>query len=423
MVIFFLYTSTTQTNRDREIILQYPKIKNSLKVETSIMGCLLSRDFAGTPPESGPDAVDYSLPENWVHIAGKKDGGGTAIPTGCRDHDAQPIAAEVRPNKPFADCFFIHPTIASGRSQGEKRREKGPDLLNTYYNCAIGDSHGESDQSCTKFWMVKLGAATAEHITAALGSPFNGECAMYVPAYRQITEACFDLNMETWAGQDNLDLAYNDIKSAFEYFLHNYCTKGRPFVLAGHSQGSGHACRLLKEMIDPSEDLRSRLICAYMPGCAIGLDTFQCVPVSTSPSDVNCWASWNTCAGKDMLCCVRMVFTGREITRKPVSVSPITWRIHPGKETEIPESENCSAGSIKIGMSAGDQSLSCVPKRCVQVCFDNPTQEELDESSTKKLGRYEFISMGRFFFDGSKPGRTLSEFCPKCSKQTPTFFL
>ena len=49
--------------------------------------------------------------------------------------------------------------------------------------------------------------------------------------------------------QKKIDVAYADVKRAFDYYLENY-NNGRPIIIAGHSQGSGHGMRILKEYFD-----------------------------------------------------------------------------------------------------------------------------------------------------------------------------
>ena len=50
-------------------------------------------------------------------------------------------------------------------------------------------------------------------------------------------------NLEHWAAlpgrEDALELAYTDIEAAFEHYLAEY-NNGRPFIIAGHSQGAQH---------------------------------------------------------------------------------------------------------------------------------------------------------------------------------------
>ena len=63
-----------------------------------------------------------------------------------------------------------------------------------------------------------------------------------------------ELGLEDVNSKQALDLAYLDVKTAFEYFLTHY-HKGEPIILVGHSQGSLHAARLLKEFFDGKSQL------------------------------------------------------------------------------------------------------------------------------------------------------------------------
>ena len=45
------------------------------------------------------------------------------------------------------------------------------------------------------------------------------------------------------------EIAYTDIKAAFQYYLSRYNNK-QPIIIASHSQGTKHAARLLQEFFD-----------------------------------------------------------------------------------------------------------------------------------------------------------------------------
>lgn len=84
----------------------------------------------------------------------------------------------------------------------------------------------------------------------------------YSPHYRHIT-------LDTWATLDEdtirrryEDVAWVDVKNAFEHYLANY-NQGRPFILAGFSQGGKSVVELLKAL---PEKLRQKLIAAYVLG-------------------------------------------------------------------------------------------------------------------------------------------------------------
>jgi hypothetical protein len=47
-----------------------------------------------------------------------------------------------------------------------------------------------------------------------------------------------------------LELAYGDVKKAFEHFISHLCVDGRPFIVAAHSQGTRMVARLLAECVE-----------------------------------------------------------------------------------------------------------------------------------------------------------------------------
>lgn len=59
-----------------------------------------------------------------------------------------------------------------------------------------------------------------------------------------------------------MDVSFKDVKAAFRHFLTNY-NQGRPFILAGFSQGGKSVVELMKHL---SEEERKRMIAAYVLG-------------------------------------------------------------------------------------------------------------------------------------------------------------
>src|SRR5947209_114553 len=72
-------------------------------------------------------------------------------------------------------------------------------------------------------------------------SAFAKCCQIFAPRYRQATVFAF---LDTAGdGVKAIDLAYQDIDRAFDAFLVR--NAGKPFIVAGHSQGSIHLLRLV----------------------------------------------------------------------------------------------------------------------------------------------------------------------------------
>ena len=74
-------------------------------------------------------------------------------------------------------------------------------------------------------------------------------------------------------GLKALNLAYEDIRNAFIYYLKNF-NDNKPFIIASHSQGTVHAKRLISEFIDGKE-LQNKLIAAYLVGIKVKENEFK----------------------------------------------------------------------------------------------------------------------------------------------------
>ena len=68
----------------------------------------------------------------------------------------------------------------------------------------------------------------------------------------------------------------------------------RPFILAGHSQGSDLLKDFIKTEVEVREDLMRRLVCFYCAGAKAGMDTFSVLKPCTTPAAVNGFVSWAT---------------------------------------------------------------------------------------------------------------------------------
>jgi hypothetical protein len=212
--------------------------------------------FEGVPT---PPKPDYTNASHWAALPEKRDAA-DSLPKGIALQDNQIIAK--------ADVFFIHPTIFTGEPTNRYR-----------WNADVTDEKLNKEIQASTI----LNQATA----------FNGSCKVYAPYYRQAHLYAFYTSDQTEA-KKALDLAYEDVKAAFETYLNQF-NNGRPIVIASHSQGSYHAERLLKEYFD-GKPLREKLVAAYLIGRAIKPNAFTTILTSEKPNEVGVWSSWNTFA-------------------------------------------------------------------------------------------------------------------------------
>ncbi len=122
-------------------------------------------------------------------------------------------------------------------------------------------------------------------------SVFNEHCRIFAPRYRQANLKAFYTGDKAGANKA-FDIAYEDVKSAFEYYLKNY-NKGRPIIIASHSQGTLHAGRLLKEFFE-NKPLEKKLVCAYIIGLPVFTDYFKDLKPCRDSTATDCFIGWRT---------------------------------------------------------------------------------------------------------------------------------
>lgn len=208
-------------------------------------------------PESTPRAPDYSQPAMWIAHPDYRDNA-DLVPPGVEGGDQQATAA--------VDTFYIHPT--------------------TYYNDAG--------------WNQPLDDARANEMVEQVvvsyqASVFNGCSRVFVPRYRQATLGAYFVPVEQ--SRQAFAVAYDDVAAAFAHYI-EHLNQGRPFIIAGHSQGSMHALRLLEQI--HNTPLQKRLVAAYIIGYVVPLDKFErsfaAIPACASATDTGCVVSYNTFA-------------------------------------------------------------------------------------------------------------------------------
>jgi hypothetical protein len=129
-------------------------------------------------------------------------------------------------------------------------------------------------------------------------APFRTLCRVFAPLYRQISLATFG----TADADAYLDRAYADVRRAFRRYL-DHESGGRPFVVMGHSQGTFMATRLLQELVDPSPELRARLVTALLIGGSVAVPdggvvggSFANLPLCQTAAQTGCVLAYRTYA-------------------------------------------------------------------------------------------------------------------------------
>lgn len=204
-----------------------------------------------------PPAPDYSKLENWAAHPDKKD-----------PADRVP-ASQLTDNQSDApvDVLFFHPTTYTGTKR--------------YENQWNADVHDEKTNKKTDNSTILFQA-----------SIFNGAGKVYAPRYRQAHLNVFFNKQKPDSDKKALDVAYSDIEAAFDYYI-NHWNNGRPFIIAGHSQGALHAMQLIKKRIEGTP-LEHKLVAAYIVGWPVKKDFFKNLKPCEKPDQTDCFCSWRT---------------------------------------------------------------------------------------------------------------------------------
>jgi hypothetical protein len=231
-----------------------------------------------------PPEFDYSNPDYWAALPDKKDAA-DVVPANSPLKDEQL-------NTP-ADVFFVHPTIYTYLPTTEF--QWNANIHDQYLNRKV-DSSAITNQATI----------------------FNAAGRIYAPRYRQSHYYAF-VTPNKADKEAALQLAYADVKKAFEYYLKNY-NQGRPFIIASHSQGTIHATKLMKEFID-GKDLQKQFIAGYLIGIATPKNTFEHIEACKNADQTGCFIAWTT---------FQQGFLPDWHPGKPtelVSTNPLTWTL------------------------------------------------------------------------------------------------
>jgi len=148
-----------------------------------------------------------------------------------------------------------------------------------------------------------------------------------------------------------LGMPYNDIVDALDYYFEHY-NEGRPFIIAGHSQGSALVKQVLFRYFKEHQDYYQRMVAAYVIGYAVTkeeLETYPYLKFATGESDAGVIVSWNTEGPKNAEVDAKTVV----LMPGGISINPLNWKLD---ETYAPASLNL--GSLIVNEQTGEPEIA-----------------------------------------------------------------
>lgn len=195
--------------------------KESVTEESSESASEEKNDTESAESEKDAHDIDYSLKENWAYFA---LGEGKDV-----------------------DVFFVAPTVDMAKD-GNTNMSMTNEKVKQNFVGAINMQRGIYDESAT----------------------------IYAPYYRQMTFMIYNTYKTEAEMKPYFDVAYADVAAAFEYYIENV-NQGRPFILAGFSQGAQILIHLMEDYFDDAK-YSENLVAAYCIGWRVTEEQIQTYP-------------------------------------------------------------------------------------------------------------------------------------------------
>jgi len=265
------------------------------------------RSFKHTPKPSAPD---YAMARYWAALPERKD---------SADFQLKAFGIVDGQQQAKADVFFVPPTNY---------------VVGKYWNVSVDDSaaNAETDNIGCKL----------------LASAYNGSCKVYAPRYR--TAIFYSYIAPGKNARMAFALAYEDVRNAFLYYMKHY-NKGRPIIIAGHSQGTDYAIRLLKDFFDKDSVLKKELVAAYLIGRPIFDTTFKQLKPMDSPEQTGGYVTWNSVSYHTN------TFYGDPVG-KIIGVNPLSWKRDTAYVPKTVNKGGLSFSGVKIDTAIVDAKLA-----------------------------------------------------------------
>ncbi len=162
----------------------------------------------------------------------------------------------------------------------------------------------------------------AIYYASSQASIFEESTNLYVPYYRQFTVNSL-VNMIEESPESLQYIAAQDIYNMLDYYFEN-CNEGRPYILAGHSQGSVWLTVVLEDYMKTHPEYYERMVAAYVIGYSVTDEYLQKNPhlnFAKTSDDTGVIISYNTegPGNSEAYNCV--------VKEGAISINPISWTL------------------------------------------------------------------------------------------------
>lgn len=181
--------------------------------------------------------------------------------------------------------------------------------------------NGEVDEDIADIDDVNM-RLMAIYYASSQASIFEESTNLYAPYYRQLTvNSLVDMIEES---PESLQyIASQDIYNMLDYYFEN-CNEGRPFILAGHSQGSVWLTVVLENYMKEHPEYYERMVAAYVIGYSVTeeyLDRNPHLKFAEGAEDTGVIISYNTegPGNSEAYNCV--------VKEGAISINPLSWKL------------------------------------------------------------------------------------------------
>lgn len=180
------------------------------------------------------------------------------------------------PNYADEEAWFLRPQIAA---------QDAPQSAQTTPKAAIFYVHGATYYSA-KAWNAPHTDDNAQQTLKTIAAPnelgpFKSLGLVYAPYYRQAT--LFSYFTTKYDGVAARQTAFEDIDAAFVEFLKQANDRAQPIILVGYGQGGLYVLGLLQRHFQTDQQLRDRLVAAYVLDHAAPAHFFDDIAPHTPP--------------------------------------------------------------------------------------------------------------------------------------------